>query len=100
MIIPAPGTPAVPIVASVPINTISSKLPNERDAPTILAAKIHDTLPIMEARRKRNVLHKAIEAKERLKIKYEIMTSASITCHKLFLMCQKLAGKTGMAKTK
>jgi len=44
-------------------------------------------------------LHQAIEAKERLKIKEENQTLATITLQNYFLLYEKLAGMTGTAAT-
>jgi preprotein translocase subunit SecA len=54
---------------------------------------------ILEGRRWEEGLHQAIEAKERLKIKEENHTLATITLQNYFRMYEKLAGMTGTAKT-
>jgi preprotein translocase subunit SecA len=54
---------------------------------------------IMYGRRYSDGLHQAIEAKERVKIKRESMTYASITIQNYFRMYKKLAGMTGTALT-
>ncbi|MGL4367610.1 MAG: preprotein translocase subunit SecA [Brevinemataceae bacterium] len=53
----------------------------------------------MQGRRWSDGLHQAIEAKEKLKIKEEYQTLASITFQNLFRMYSKLAGMTGTAET-
>ena len=54
---------------------------------------------IMEGRRYSNGLHQAIEAKEGLQIKDELLTVATITLQNFFKMYHKLSGMTGTAKT-
>nr|YP_010726417.1 preprotein-translocase subunit a [Hypnea spinella]WDY84892.1 preprotein-translocase subunit a [Hypnea spinella] len=54
---------------------------------------------IMEGRRWSDGLHQAIEAKEKVEIKPENQTLASITYQNLFLLYKKLSGMTGTAKT-
>jgi len=54
---------------------------------------------LMFGRRYSNGLHQAIEAKERLKVRSESKTLATITLQNLFRMYDKLAGMTGTAKT-
>ncbi len=54
---------------------------------------------LMYGRRYSEGLHQAIEAKERVKIKRESMTYASITIQNYFRMYEKLAGMTGTALT-
>jgi len=54
---------------------------------------------LMEGRTWSDGLHQAIEAKERLKIKQENQTLATITFQNYFRMYDKLAGMTGTAKT-
>nr|YP_010902427.1 preprotein-translocase subunit a [Hypnea nidifica]WCH54282.1 preprotein-translocase subunit a [Hypnea nidifica] len=54
---------------------------------------------IMEGRRWSDGLHQAIEAKEKVEIKPENQTLASITYQNLFLLYRKLSGMTGTAKT-
>ena len=54
---------------------------------------------IMEGRRYSNGLHQAIEAKEGLTIKDELLTIATITLQNFFKMYNKLSGMTGTAKT-
>lgn len=54
---------------------------------------------LMFGRRYSNGLHQAIEAKERLKVRSESKTLATITLQNLFRMYGKLAGMTGTAKT-
>ena len=53
----------------------------------------------MVGRRWSDGLHQAVEAKERLPIKDESQTLASITYQNLFLLYDKLSGMTGTAKT-
>lgn len=54
---------------------------------------------LMEGRRWSDGLHQAIEAKEKVKIKNENQTLASITFQNYFRMYKKLAGMTGTAET-
>lgn len=54
---------------------------------------------LMHGRRYSEGLHQAIEAKEKLKIKSESKTLATITFQNYFRMYEKLAGMTGTAKT-
>ncbi len=54
---------------------------------------------ILEGRRWSEGLHQAVEAKERVKIKEENQTLATITLQNYFRMYQKLAGMTGTANT-
>ncbi|MBO5102587.1 MAG: preprotein translocase subunit SecA [Clostridia bacterium] len=54
---------------------------------------------IMEGRRYSNGLHQAIEAKENLQVKDELLTVATITLQNFFKMYKKLSGMTGTAKT-
>lgn len=54
---------------------------------------------LMFGRRYSNGLHQAIEAKERVKVRSESKTLATITLQNYFRMYQKLAGMTGTAKT-
>lgn len=54
---------------------------------------------IMEGRRYSDGLHQAIEAKERVPIKSESKTLATITFQNFFLMYGKLSGMTGTAMT-
>ncbi len=53
----------------------------------------------MEGRRFSNGLHQAIEAKERVRIKQEDKTLATITYQNYFRLYHKLSGMTGTAKT-
>ena len=53
----------------------------------------------MEGRRYSQGLHQAIEAKERVPIKEENKTNATITLQNYFRMYRKLSGMTGTAKT-
>lgn len=53
----------------------------------------------MPGRRWSDGIHQAIEAKEKLRIKEEYQTLASITFQNLFRMYSKLAGMTGTAET-
>ncbi len=53
----------------------------------------------MPGRRWSDGLHQAIEAKERLTIKQEFQTLATITFQNFFKMFEKLAGMTGTAET-
>ena len=54
---------------------------------------------LMYGRRYSDGLHQAIEAKEKLKIRSESKTLATITFQNYFRMYSKLAGMTGTAKT-
>ena len=54
---------------------------------------------ILEGRRYSEGLHQAIEAKERVRIKEENQTLATITIQNYFRMYDKLAGMTGTART-
>ncbi|HKK95104.1 MAG TPA: preprotein translocase subunit SecA [Anaerovoracaceae bacterium] len=54
---------------------------------------------LMFGRRYSNGLHQAIEAKERLLVRSESKTLATITIQNYFRMYQKLSGMTGTAKT-
>ncbi|WP_206406656.1 diadenylate cyclase, partial [Clostridium sp. ATCC 25772] len=54
---------------------------------------------VMEGRRYSEGLHQAIEAKERVEIKEESITLATITYQNYFRMYKKLSGMTGTAKT-
>jgi len=54
---------------------------------------------LMPGRRYSGGLHQAIEAKERVEVKRESKTLASITFQNFFRMYQKLAGMTGTALT-
>lgn len=54
---------------------------------------------IMEGRRWNDGIHQAIEAKERVKIKAETITLATITLQYYFKLYNKLAGMTGTADT-
>lgn len=65
------------------------------------AVMIVDTFTgrVMEGRRYSNGLHQALEAKERVPIKQESKTVASITFQNFFRMYKKLSGMTGTAKT-
>jgi len=54
---------------------------------------------LMFGRRFSNGLHQAIEAKERVQVKSESKTMATITLQNYFRMYDKLAGMTGTAKT-
>ena len=54
---------------------------------------------IMEGRRYSEGLHQAIEAKERVRIREENQTLATITLQNYFRMYEKLAGMTGTAAT-
>jgi preprotein translocase subunit SecA len=53
----------------------------------------------MEGRRWSEGLHQAVEAKERVKIKEENQTLATVTLQNYFRMYDKLAGMTGTAST-
>lgn len=53
----------------------------------------------MEGRRYSDGLHQAIEAKERVEVKQETQTLASITFQNYFRLYDKLAGMTGTADT-
>lgn len=54
---------------------------------------------IMQGRRYSDGLHQAIEAKERVEVRSESKTLATITFQNYFRMFRKLAGMTGTAKT-
>ncbi|MFC1511563.1 preprotein translocase subunit SecA, partial [Candidatus Margulisiibacteriota bacterium] len=54
---------------------------------------------LMQGRRYSEGLHQAIEAKERVEIKHESQTLATITFQNYFRLFNKLAGMTGTAKT-
>ena len=54
---------------------------------------------IMEGRRYSEGLHQAIEAKERVNVRSESKTLATITFQNYFRMYEKLSGMTGTAKT-
>jgi len=54
---------------------------------------------LMEGRRYSDGLHQAIEAKERVEIKQETQTLASITFQNFFRIYSKLSGMTGTADT-
>ena len=54
---------------------------------------------IMEGRRWSEGLHQAVEAKERVPIKEEHVTLATITLQNYFRLYEKLSGMTGTAKT-
>jgi preprotein translocase subunit SecA len=54
---------------------------------------------ILEGRRWSDGLHQAIEAKERVRIKEENHTWATVTLQNYFRMYEKLAGMTGTAET-
>jgi preprotein translocase subunit SecA len=54
---------------------------------------------LMDGRRYSDGLHQAIEAKERMEIKSESVTLATLTMQNYFRMYEKLSGMTGTAKT-
>ena len=54
---------------------------------------------ILEGRRWSDGLHQAVEAKERVKIKEENHTWATVTLQNYFRLYEKLAGMTGTAET-
>jgi len=54
---------------------------------------------VLEGRRWSDGLHQAVEAKERVKIKDENHTWATVTLQNYFRMYEKLAGMTGTAET-
>ncbi|MBI2431288.1 MAG: preprotein translocase subunit SecA [Candidatus Hydrogenedentes bacterium] len=54
---------------------------------------------VMEGRRYSDGLHQALEAKERVPLKFESQTIASITYQNYFRLYSKLAGMTGTAAT-
>lgn len=54
---------------------------------------------LMEGRRYSDGLHQAIEAKEKVEVKQENQTLATITFQNFFRMYEKLAGMTGTADT-
>lgn len=54
---------------------------------------------LMEGRKYSNGLHQAIEAKEKVRIKEESQTMATITFQNYFRLYHKLSGMTGTAKT-
>ncbi|HXZ82628.1 MAG TPA: preprotein translocase subunit SecA [Acidimicrobiales bacterium] len=75
-----------------------------RDKDYIVAdgeAKIVDefTGRVLEGRRWSDGLHQAVEAKERVRIKEENHTWATVTLQNYFRMYKKLAGMTGTAET-
>ncbi|MEZ5067387.1 MAG: hypothetical protein R2847_02390 [Bacteroidia bacterium] len=76
----------------------------ERDVEYIIAegkVKIVDeqTGRVLEGRRYSDGLHRAIEAKESVKIEAATQTYATITLQNYFRMYHKLAGMTGTAET-
>ncbi|HEY2428052.1 MAG TPA: preprotein translocase subunit SecA, partial [Acidimicrobiales bacterium] len=76
----------------------------KRDRDYIIAdgeVKIVDefTGRILEGRRWSDGLHQAVEAKERVKIKEEFHTWATVTLQNYFRLYDKLAGMTGTAET-
>lgn len=54
---------------------------------------------IMDGRRYSDGLHQAVEAKERVEIKNESKTMATVTFQNFFRLYKKLSGMTGTAKT-
>ncbi|HUQ40812.1 MAG TPA: preprotein translocase subunit SecA, partial [Acidimicrobiales bacterium] len=85
-------------------NALRAKELYRRDKDYILAdgeVKIVDefTGRILEGRRWSDGLHQAVEAKERVKIKEEDHTWATVTLQNYFRMYDKLAGMTGTAET-
>lgn len=54
---------------------------------------------LMQGRRYSEGLHQAIEAKEKVEVRHEAQTLASITFQNYFRLYKKLAGMTGTAKT-
>ena len=54
---------------------------------------------LMEGRQWSDGLHQAVEAKERVKVKEETQTIATVTIQNYFKMYKKLAGMTGTAMT-
>ena len=85
-------------------NAIRAKELYKRDVEYVVTngeVKIVDefTGRILEGRRWSEGLHQAVEAKERVKIKEENQTLATITLQNYFRMYDKLAGMTGTAET-
>ncbi|MFI5042110.1 MAG: preprotein translocase subunit SecA, partial [Acidimicrobiales bacterium] len=83
---------------------LKSKELYRRDKDYIVAdgeVKIVDefTGRILEGRRWSDGLHQAVEAKERVKIKEEFHTWATVTLQNYFRLYEKLAGMTGTAET-
>jgi len=83
---------------------LEAKELNRRDKEYIVAdgeVKIVDefTGRILEGRRWSDGLHQAVEAKERVRIKEENHTWATVTLQNYFRMYDKLAGMTGTAET-
>ena len=54
---------------------------------------------VLEGRRWSDGIHQAIEAKEKVSVKQENQTLATITLHNYFRMYEKLSGMTGTAST-
>ncbi|HVC25502.1 MAG TPA: preprotein translocase subunit SecA [Acidimicrobiales bacterium] len=83
---------------------LEAKELHHRDKEYIVAdgeVKIVDefTGRILEGRRWSDGLHQAVEAKERVRIKEENHTWATVTLQNYFRMYEKLAGMTGTAET-
>ena len=68
-----------------------------RDGDIILVDEF--TGRLMEGRRFSDGLHQALEAKERVQVRAESMTYATITLQNYFRMYKKLSGMTGTAST-
>jgi len=85
-------------------NALRAKELNRRDREYLVTdgeVKIVDTFTgrILEGRRWSDGLHQAVEAKERVRIKDEDHTWATVTLQNYFRMYEKLAGMTGTAVT-
>jgi preprotein translocase subunit SecA len=74
------------------------KATGEEDGPEIIIVD-ENTGRLMFGRRYSDGLHQAIEAKEKVKVKNESQTLATITFQNYFRLYSKLAGMTGTAKT-
>ena len=74
------------------------KVVSDEDGPEIIIVD-ENTGRLMFGRRYSDGLHQAIEAKEKVKVKSESQTLATITFQNYFRLYSKLAGMTGTAKT-
>ncbi len=74
------------------------KTTNPEEGPEIIIVD-ENTGRLMFGRRYSDGLHQAIEAKEKVKVKSESQTLATITFQNYFRLYSKLAGMTGTAKT-
>ncbi len=74
------------------------KTVNEEDGPEIIIVD-ENTGRLMFGRRYSDGLHQAIEAKEKVTVKSESQTLATITFQNYFRLYSKLSGMTGTAKT-